>query len=71
MENRWLDFFSEERFYNVFPEGYRKDVSFHTTFDDGSKWQDVNPKQPFIAKYRDAGTLAISPEGDILNYDGY
>jgi hypothetical protein len=69
-ENGWSDVFAEERFYNVFPEGPRKDASFHTIFDDGSHWQDVNPKQPFIAKYRDGGPNAVGPNGELLSDDG-
>ncbi|MFV8465512.1 RagB/SusD family nutrient uptake outer membrane protein [Flavobacterium sp. LB1P62] len=51
----WGDFHSEARFYNAFPNGYRKNISFHTQFTDGSTWLDNNPKQPFIGKYRDGG----------------
>lgn len=65
----WMDFHSEERFYTVFPEGPRKEASFHTVFNDGSYWTDVNPKQPFIAKYLDGGA-ATGSEGEILADDG-
>jgi hypothetical protein len=66
----WIDFNSEERFFNAFPEGPRKDASFYTVFIDGSHWSEVNPKQPFIAKYLDAGPTVVSPDGVILEYDG-
>ena len=55
-ESGWSDFFSEARFFNAFPDGYRKDVSFHTTFADGSSYLDHDPREPFIGKYRDAGS---------------
>lgn len=55
-EGGWSDWFSESRFFNAFPDGYRKDVSFHTVFTDGTPWEDSEFGQPYVAKYRDAGT---------------
>ena len=55
-ESGWADFFSEHRFFEAFPDGYRKDISFHSTFADGSYYLDLPPNQPFVAKYRDAGS---------------
>ena len=69
-EKGWTNIYSEERFFNVFPEGYRKEVSFHTVFNDGTNWQDVNPRQPFISKYRDAGELAATFDSDVISFDG-
>lgn len=54
-EGGWSDWFSEARFFNAFPDDYRKEVSFHTTFADGTVWQDGEFGQPYIAKFRDAG----------------
>lgn len=53
-EKGWGDYFSEERFLNIFPDGPRKDASFTTVFPDGTSWEDAGV-QPHIAKYRDAG----------------
>ncbi len=69
-EAGWTSMYSEAGFYNEFPEGYRKDISFHTVFNDGTNWQDVNPKQPFIAKYRDAGELAATFDSNVISFDG-
>ncbi len=55
-EKGWGDYFSEERFLNVFPDGPRKDASFTTVFPDGTSWFDAGV-QPHIAKYRDAGQV--------------
>lgn len=70
VEKGWSNTYSEARFYNAFPEGPRKDASFHTVFNDGTNWQDVSPNQPFIAKYRDAGPLAATFESDAIGNDG-
>ncbi len=69
-EKGWGDFFSEGRFFNVFPEGHRKDASFTSVFPNGINWI-VAGVQPHIAKYRDAGrTTGSNGEGfrPILRY---
>ncbi|WP_299556321.1 RagB/SusD family nutrient uptake outer membrane protein [Seonamhaeicola sp.] len=53
-ENGWGDFHSETRFFNVFPEGPRKDASFTSVFADGMTFEEAGV-EPYIAKYRDAG----------------
>jgi hypothetical protein len=69
-EGGWDDWFSEARFYNEFPNGPRKDASFHTVFEDGTQWQNGQYAQPYISKYRDAGPAAgftgpiNSPDGE-------
>lgn len=55
VEGGWSDVISEARFFNAFPDEYRKDVSFHSVFLDGTEWQDGEFSQPFIAKFRDGG----------------
>src|SRR5690606_30174753 len=70
VEKGWANTYSEARFYNAFPEGPRKDVSFHTEFNDGTNWQDVAPNQPFIAQYRDAGPEAATVVSDAIANDG-
>ena len=69
-EGGWADFYSEERFYNAFPDSYRKDVSFWTDFTNGTTWQDAAPLQPFIAKYRDAGSCGINDPASACPNDG-
>ena len=53
-EGGWGDYFSEERFFNIFPDSPRKDASFTSVFADGKTFTEANV-QPYIAKYRDAG----------------
>jgi len=66
-EGGWNDWFSEARFFNEFPDGYRKDISFHTVFADGTLWQDGDFGQPYIAKFRDAGSPCA---GDVSPCNG-
>lgn len=70
-EKGWGDFFSEARFYNIFPDGPRKEASFTTNFADGSDWISTG-SQPHIAKYRDAGEIFDDEHGSgflpILRY---
>lgn len=54
-ENGWSDFCSEINFYNNFPAGKRKDITFHTTFTVGNNtvpWGNGIIKKPFYAKFR-------------------
>lgn len=55
-ENGWDDFFAEVGFFNRFPAGKRKDVTFYTEFTkaDGTKisWQDSQSKHPYYRKFR-------------------
>ncbi|MFS4457404.1 RagB/SusD family nutrient uptake outer membrane protein [Maribacter sp. 2304DJ31-5] len=55
VEGGWSDWYSEDRFFNAFPDDYRKDISFHTVFLDGTAWEDGEFQQPYIAKFRDGG----------------
>jgi hypothetical protein len=55
-ENGWDDYFAEITFYNNFPEGKRKDLTFYTQFKggDGSiiPWQQSLTKHPYYRKFR-------------------
>ena len=55
-EGGWDDFFPELTFFNNFPAGVRKNVTFHTTFilPDGTTkpWQNGSTKHPYYAKFR-------------------
>ncbi|MCF0069104.1 RagB/SusD family nutrient uptake outer membrane protein [Dyadobacter sp. CY261] len=55
-ENGWDDYLAEITFFNNFPAGKRKDVTFHTVFTkpDGKKvpWQQSLAKHPYYAKFR-------------------
>lgn len=55
-ENGWDDFFAEVGFFNRFPVGKRKDITFYTEFTkaDGTKisWQDSQSKHPYYRKFR-------------------
>lgn len=54
-EGGWGDFETDKRFFAMFPEGPRKDASFHTQLRDGTSWEKSDYGQPYIAKYRDGG----------------
>lgn len=55
-ENGWEDFCSEIHFFNNFPEGKRKDITFHTEFvkSDGTivPWQNSAEQKPYFGKFR-------------------
>jgi hypothetical protein len=53
-EGGWGDYYSETRFFNVFPDGPRKDATFTSVFADGTTFVEAQT-QPYIAKYRDGG----------------
>ncbi|MDR2497086.1 MAG: RagB/SusD family nutrient uptake outer membrane protein [Tannerellaceae bacterium] len=57
-EGGWEDMFSEARYFNAFPEGPRKEFTFHTDFFDAAhtNWASSGVKQPFMWKFRDAGS---------------
>ena len=50
----WSDWSSEERFFNAFPDSYRKDVSFTSVFSNGQTFVEAGD-HPHAAKYRDGG----------------
>ncbi|WP_183558462.1 RagB/SusD family nutrient uptake outer membrane protein [Mucilaginibacter sp. SP1R1] len=62
-ENGWDDYFCEINFFNNYPAGIRKDVTFHTQFikPDGSvvAWQNSSTKHPYYGKFRVNGGEAI------------
>lgn len=64
-EGGWGDFYSEARFFKVFPNGPRKDATFTSVFADGTSWEEAGV-QPHIAKYRDAGDT-INDDGEGFN----
>ncbi len=49
-EGGWDDYFSEITFFNEFPEGYRKDITFDTELDDGTPWQEFATGHPYFKK---------------------
>ncbi|GAA3611421.1 RagB/SusD family nutrient uptake outer membrane protein [Flavivirga amylovorans] len=65
-EGGWGDFYSEDRFFNAFPNSPRKDATFTSVFADGTSWEDAGV-QPHMAKYRDAGdTVGNDGEGFVV-----
>jgi hypothetical protein len=54
-EDGWDDFFSELTFFYEFPEGYRKEITFLTELEDGTKWEDFHTRRPHFAKFRGPG----------------
>lgn len=69
-EGGWSDYYSEINFFNNFPEGPRKDATFHTVFkvkqSNGTykmvPWQESKLKHPYYAKWRDGGIDEAAPE---------
>ncbi len=55
-EGGWEDYHAEINFFHAFPEGKRKDITFHTIFTkpDGTKvpWQNSISGHPYYAKFR-------------------
>ena len=55
-EGGWDDYMSEINFFNNFPAGIRKDLTFHTVFteSDGTTitWQNSGSGHPYYAKFR-------------------
>jgi hypothetical protein len=55
-EGGWEDYHAEINFFNNFPAGKRKDITFHTIFKkaDGTlvPWQNSSSKHPYFAKFR-------------------
>jgi len=49
-EGGWDDYFSELTFFNDFPEGYRKDVTFYTELADGTTWENFSTGRPYYEK---------------------
>jgi hypothetical protein len=70
-EGGWDDYFPELNFYNSFPEGLRKDLTFHTTFTKAGgvkiPWQEGQTKHPYYAKFRYTGGLNTSSTNSSLN----
>lgn len=52
-EGGWDDLFFELGFYKRFPEGPRKEATFHTQFTTGINFSQSVTRHPYIAKYRD------------------
>ncbi|RQP09203.1 MAG: RagB/SusD family nutrient uptake outer membrane protein [Parapedobacter sp.] len=54
-ESGWSDYFAEIGFFNNFPEGKRKDITFHTVFKTSNgdlPWQNSITKHPYYNKFR-------------------
>jgi len=58
-QSGWEDFFAEINFFNDFPEGPRKDMTFRTDFElaDGRtlNWTELQTRHPYYNKYYQAG----------------
>ncbi|HEY9258003.1 RagB/SusD family nutrient uptake outer membrane protein [Chitinophaga sp.] len=54
-ESGWDDYFCEVTFFNNFPAGRRKDVTFYTVFKTSAgsvNWQNGQTKHPYYNKFR-------------------
>lgn len=60
-EGGWDDLFMEVGFYKRFPEGPRKEATFHHVFNTGIDYTQSITKHPYLAKYRD-GTDDTKPD---------
>jgi len=61
-EGGWDDFFCELTFFDEFPDGYRKDITFDTELDDGTPWQQFSTGHPYYKKLQGASNNWLSPE---------
>lgn len=59
-EGGWCDYFPELTFFNDFPTGYRKNVTFLTQLKNGLPWQKFNTQHPHYKKFRGSGTTYIN-----------
>lgn len=63
-ESGWSDYFAEIGFFNSFPAGKRKDITFHTVFKTSKgdlPWQNSITKHPYYNKFRvNAPTLGFA-----------
>ncbi|MEX6689920.1 RagB/SusD family nutrient uptake outer membrane protein [Danxiaibacter flavus] len=49
----WDDYFAEITFFNNFPAGKRKDITFYTKFKNGTlDWTNSATKHPYFSKFR-------------------
>jgi starch-binding outer membrane protein, SusD/RagB family len=71
-ENGWDDYFAEIKFFNEFPAGVRKDVTFKTDFVGGTiSWQNTATKHPYYKKFRladDVNTWQTSMQLPLIRY---
>lgn len=73
-EGGWEDYHAEINFFNNFPAGKRKDITFHTVFHkaDGTlvPWENSISKHPYYAKFRieHNGNAASSMPVHLLRY---
>ncbi|CAL1519341.1 RagB/SusD family nutrient uptake outer membrane protein [Chitinophaga sp. MM2321] len=54
-ESGWDDYFAEITFFNNFPEGKRKDITFYTVFKTANgdvNWQNGQTQHPYYNKFR-------------------
>jgi len=68
-EGGWDDYETDKRFLAQFPDGPRKDATFHTLLLNGITYDKSKAGQPYIAKYRDAGA-PCGPNGVCAGFDG-
>lgn len=59
-EGGWDQIYFEIDFFNRFPEGPRKEATFHTEFTNGVNWENSTAGHPFVAKYRDGSVPGTS-----------
>jgi hypothetical protein len=59
-EGGWDDYFPELTFFNDFPAGYRKDVTFLTQLKNGLPWQKFITEHPHYKKFRGFGKTHIN-----------
>lgn len=69
-ESGWSDYFSEINFFNNFPAGKRKDITFHTVFKTSKgdlPWQNSITKHPYYNKFRvNTPTVGFATSGSDL-----
>lgn len=56
----WDDYFTELTFFNEFPEGLRKQVTFMTELPNGTHWTKFSTGRPFFKKFQGNRPLGSS-----------
>ncbi len=59
-EGGWDDYYAEINFFEEFPEGRRKDVTFQTTFSGNISWENTSQAHPYYQKTRGFESAKIS-----------
>ena len=63
-EGGWDDYYAEIQFFEDFPEGRRKEVTFQTEYANGASWEETATGHPYYHKtrgFQSARTNSLNP----------